>query len=311
MGRRRSGRPLNGVVLIDKAPGMTSNDVVQKAKRLFFAAKAGHTGALDPLATGVLPICFGESTKFSQYLLDADKVYESVFHFGMATDTADSDGSCVSENDASGLSAAALERAMSAYRGDILQVPPMYSALKKDGQPLYKLARAGIEIEREARPVTVRAFELLSFEPGIMAKARVRIACTKGTYVRSLAADIGEDLGLGGHVACLRRLETGAFSVTKAISLEALIGERGEGPAEVLDHHLLPVDAPVHALPLLELDVDSAFYFCRGQAVMHSQVYRIAEEGATVRVFRPTGEFLGLAEVTDDGRVTPRRLVAS
>ncbi len=310
MGRRRFGRAISGVVLIDKAPGMTSNDVVQKAKRLFFATKAGHTGALDPLATGVLPICFGESTKFSQYLLDSDKTYESEFTLGVTTATADSDGEVLSSTDASVITKSAVESAIEKYEGDIQQIPPMYSALKKDGQPLYKLARAGVEVEREARPVTVFSYELLAFEPGEQAKVRVRIHCSKGTYIRSLAADLGDDLGCGAHVSSLRRVATGDFNIDGAQTLDALTEMRGDDRAEVLDDQLLPVDAPVSRLPAMELDDDSAFYFIRGQAVMDTQVYRIAEEGGKVRVFRTDGVFLGLGEVTDDGCITPRRLVA-
>lgn len=312
MGRkRRFGRSLNGVVLIDKAQGMTSNDVVQKAKRLFFASKAGHTGALDPLATGILPICFGEATKFSQYLLDSDKVYESTFCLGVSTDTADSEGKALVETDASPVSKKSVEQAMARYRGEIDQIPPMYSALKKDGQPLYKLAREGKEVEREPRKVKIHQFDLLDFRSGEKAYAKVVIHCSKGTYVRSLAEDLGRDLGVGGHVAELRRLQTGDFSVEQARTLEALEQERGEGRAEELDHHVLGVDAAVQGLAKLELDDDSGYYFTRGQAVMDSEVYRIGEEGDTVRVFRSAGEFLGLGEITDDGRVTPKRLVSN
>ncbi len=312
MGRKRKfGRPVNGVILIDKIPGMTSNDVVQKTKRLFFASKAGHTGALDPLATGVLPVCLGEATKFSQYLLDSDKCYESVFRFGQTTDTCDSDGQIVSEASTESLTQAQVESAIAAYRGDIQQIPPMYSALKKDGQPLYKLAREGIEVEREARSVTIHDYELLAFTPGSCASAKVRISCSKGTYVRSLAADLGQDLGCGAHVAELRRIKTGEFNIDGAYTLEALEAIRGEDRAEVLDDRLLGVDAAVQSFPGLKLDDDGAFYFGRGQAVMDSQVYRIGEEGDTVRVFRDAGEFLGLGEITDDGRITPKRLVVS
>ncbi len=312
MGRKRKfGRAVNGMVLIDKSAGMTSNDVVQKAKRLFFANKAGHTGALDPLATGVLPVCFGESTKFSQYLLDSDKTYESLFRLGQPTDTGDSDGKVLVEQDPSGLDESAVRDAMAAFIGDIEQVPPMYSALKRDGQPLYKLAREGIEVEREARPVTIYAYELLAFTPGPEACARVRVHCSKGTYVRVLAEDLGRALGCGGHVAELRRIQTGAFAIGEAHTLDDLTAIRGEERAEVLDSYLLGVDAAVQTLPKLVLDEDSAFYFKRGQAVMDSEVYRIAEEGDTVRVFAASGDFLGLGEITDDGRATPRRLVAS
>jgi len=308
--KRRFGRSLDGVILINKAAGVTSNDVVQRCKRLFFASKAGHTGALDPLATGVLPICFGEATKFSQFLLDADKAYESTFCFGATTDTADADGKIVSECDASALTAAAVESMLDKYRGPIAQVPPMYSALKKDGKPLYKLAREGIEVEREARNVHIYEYELLSFEPGERALATVRVRCSKGTYIRSLAEDLGRDLGVGAHVQLLIRTGAGAFNIDASHSLEALEAERGDERAEVLDHYLLSADAPVATLSKLTLDDDSGFYFLRGQAVMDNEVYRIGDEGDTVRVFRESGDFLGIGEITDDGRVSPKRLVA-
>ncbi|MFL0810357.1 MAG: tRNA pseudouridine(55) synthase TruB [Agarilytica sp.] len=312
MGRRRKfGRPVHGVILIDKAPGMTSNDVVQKCKRLFFAEKAGHTGALDPLATGVLPICLGEATKFSQYLLDSDKVYESEFRFGVSTDTCDSDGQAVSEADASSLTREQIEEAMHKYRGDIEQVPPMYSALKKDGQPLYKLAREGKEVERDARPVTIYDYELINVTPGPEATATVRIHCSKGTYVRSLAHDLGADLGVGAHVAKLKRIKTGNFEISAAYSLETLETRRGDERAEILDELLLAIDAPVENLPKISLDEDGAYYFGRGQPVMDTQVYRIGAEGDTVRVFRGPEAFLGLGEITDDGRVSPKRLVVN
>jgi tRNA pseudouridine55 synthase len=308
--RRRFGRKLDGVIIIDKPAGETSNAVLQRAKRLFFAEKAGHTGALDPLATGVLPLCFGEATKFSQYLLDSDKTYVSDFYFGIATDTADSDGKTLSQIDASSLTEEMLESEVSNYRGDIEQVPPMYSALKLNGQPLYKLARKGIEVERAARKVHIFEFSVLSFEPGEVARAKVRVHCSKGTYIRSLAADIGEALGLGGHVATLHREQAGSFHERDAVSLEALELERGEGRAECLDHYLLPVDAPVSNFPEIRLDDNSGFYFLQGQAVMDTRVYQLGDEGDTLRVFQDSGAFLGLAEITDDGRLAPRRLMA-
>lgn len=311
MGRRRKfGRPISGVLVVDKAPGVTSNDVVQRAKRLFYANKAGHTGALDPLATGVLPLCFGEATKFSQYLLDSDKGYESTFRFGMTTATADADGEVTSQQDASALTQAALEKAIEAYRGDIEQIPPMYSALKRDGKPLYQLAREGIEVEREARPVTIYKFEILAFRPGVLAEADVRIECSKGTYVRSLAEDVGRDLGVGAHVAKLRRVQAGPFVEAQVVNLDDLEAERGEDRAETLDHYLLPTDAPVAEMPKLSLDEHSSFYFIRGQAVISNQVYRLGDEGDKVRVFNQDDEFLGVGDITDDGRVAPSRLVA-
>ncbi|WP_096086074.1 tRNA pseudouridine(55) synthase TruB [Agaribacterium haliotis] len=310
MGRRRKfGRKLDGVLVVNKHAGETSNAVLQRAKRLFFAQKAGHTGALDPLATGVLPLCFGEATKFSQFLLDADKVYRSVFELGVVSDTADADGEILQEQSAAAISQSDVEAAMAGFRGEIAQVPPMYSALKVNGQPLYKLARQGIEIERKARSVTIYRYELLSFEAGERAYVEVEIACTKGTYVRSLAADLGEKLGCGARVFKLHRVKSGAFDESMALDLEALEQERGEERAEVLDHHLHATDAPVASLPKIEIDDDSGFYFCRGQRVMDTRVYQIADEGDTVRVFEESGRFLGLAEITDDGCLAPKRLV--
>lgn len=311
MGRsKKFGRKLDGVLLVNKPSGMTSNALLQRAKRLFFANKAGHTGALDPLATGVLPLCFGEATKFSQYLLDADKVYLSTFELGVTSDTADADGQVLQTVDASHLREADIEAAMAEFRGDIDQVPPMYSALKKDGQPLYKLARQGIEVERKARRVSIFEYSLQGFELADQrVLAKVRIHCSKGTYVRSLAADLGEKLGVGGRVLTLHREKAGAFSDANAFDLDALEQERGEERAEVLDCHLLPMDAPVASLAKIELDDDSGFYFNRGQSVMNTQVYQIGDEGDTVRVFEESGRFLGLAEITDDGCVAPKRLV--
>lgn len=312
MGRRRNfGRPLNGVIVIDKPAGMTSNDVVQKAKRLFFANKAGHTGALDPLATGVLPVCFGEATKFSQYLLDANKVYESVFCFGAETETADSDGKVVTEMDASHITLDTLVPLMDKYRGDISQIPPMYSALKKDGQPLYKLARQGIEVEREPRNVTVYVLELLEFKAGVRAEARVRVSCSKGTYIRSIASDLGRDLGVGGHVKSLRRVEAGAYTLMNAHSFEALESKRGELQAEVLDDLLFSVDSPVESLAKLTLSEGDSVNFCYGQAVAINEDDCKFELGQTVRVFLTTGAFLGIGEIIDDAKVKPKRLVVN
>jgi len=308
---KKYGRKLNGVLVVNKAKGASSNHVLQRAKRLFFANKAGHTGALDPLATGVLPVCFGDSTKFSQYLLDADKRYISEFCLGVTTDTADVDGKVLVETDASAITESDVLQAMDSYRGDIEQVPPMYSALKKDGQPLYKLARAGIEVERKARPVTLYEYELLEFEAGARARAKVRVHCSKGTYIRSLAADLGEDLGVGGHVTTLHRTQTGAFSEDDAFHLDDLEKERGEEDAEVLDHHLLAVDAPIADMAKIDLDMNAGHYFSHGNPVMDLQVYKLGNEGDSLRVFDEDGKFLGVGEITDDGRVAPRRLIAS
>lgn len=307
--RRVKGRPVSGVLVLNKSAGMTSNAALQQAKRLFFAAKAGHTGSLDPLATGVLPLCFGEATKFSQYLLDANKRYRSTFCLGVATETGDADGAVVATADASGLERSQVEAALERFRGEIQQVPSMYSAIKHQGQPLYKLAREGKTVERKARTVQVYSIELLDFRPGNPAEVDVEIHCSKGTYVRTIAEDLGEVLGCGAHVSRLHRTAVGPFVIDDAVSLDELREERGEQRAEVLDHHLQPVDAALPEMPGMSLPEQSAFYFRQGQPVMDPRVYQIGSEGDKVRVFSDAGEFLGVAEITDDGRVAPRRLV--
>lgn len=312
MGRsRKYGRALDGVLIVNKPAGASSNGVLQRAKRLFNANKAGHTGALDPLATGVLPICFGESTKFSQYLLDSDKGYSATFTLGITTDSADSDGNELVRTDASQITESDVLAAMQKYLGDILQVPPMYSALKLNGQPLYKLARAGVEVERAPRPVTIFEYQLVRFVPGVVAFVDVHVLCSKGTYIRSLAADLGDDLGIGGHVSRLHRTQTADFFDDQAVNLDELEAERGEGIADVLDKYLLAVDAPISDFPQITLEANTSHYFRMGQTVMDSEVYRVAEEGDTVRVFDENDKFLGVGEVTDDGRVAPKRLVAN
>lgn len=312
MGRsRKFGRPVSGVLLLNKSAGLSSNHALQRAKRLFSANKAGHTGSLDPLATGVLPICFGEATKFSQYLLDADKRYQSTFTFGATTDTADKDGQYLELNDASNVTLGEIEAQIAHYLGDILQVPPMVSALKHNGQPLYKLARQGIEIERAARAVTIYSFQLLDFRPGERVELDVDIHCSKGTYIRSLADDLGRALGVGGYVSRLHRTFAGGFDVADAVSLEDLASVEEATGVESLDRFLRPVDALVSEMPELIIDAHSGHYFCQGQAVMDLKVYRLGEQGDTVRVRQQGGQFLGVGEITDDGRVAPRRLIAT
>lgn len=300
---------MSGVLLLNKAAGVTSNAALQQAKRLFFAAKAGHTGSLDPLATGVLPLCFGEATKFSQYLLDADKRYRSTFCLGVTTETGDADGEEIATADSSEITREMVEQALEGFEGEIEQIPSMYSAIKHNGQPLYKLAREGKTVEREPRRVQVYSIEVLDFSPGNPAKVEVDIHCSKGTYIRTIAEELGKVLGCGAHVERLHRSEAGPFSEQDAVTLESLEAERGEQWAEVLDHHLLPADAPVQALPSLSLPEQSAFYFRQGQPVMDPQVYQLGEEGDMVRVFSESDDFLGVGEITDDGRVAPKRLV--
>jgi tRNA pseudouridine55 synthase len=307
--RQAKGRPINGVLLLNKSLGLTSNDALQQAKRLFYAAKVGHTGSLDPLATGVLPLCFGESTKFSQFLLDADKRYRTTYRLGAYSTTGDLDGELLDETSAAHVSQVDVDAAVLEFVGDIEQVPPMYSALKHNGQPLYKLARQGIEVERKARPITIYSIDVLAFRPGQNAEVDLDIHCSKGTYIRTIAEDLGKKLGCGAHVAKLHRTQAGPFTIDESITLDELREERGEGRAESLDLHLLPIDTPVADLPALELSEDMAFYFCQGQPVMDLQVYRIGDEGDMVRVFVDTGRFLGVGVIDGEGRITPKRLV--
>ena len=252
---------------------------------------------------------FGEATKFSQYLLDADTRYTSTFTFGVATSTADKEGDVLCEVDASALTRESIESQVNHYLGDILQIPPMVSALKHNGQPLYKLARQGIEIEREARSVTLFHYQILAFRPGPRAQIDVDVHCSKGTYIRSLADDLGKALGVGAHVSALHRSWAGGFSDKEALSIEALTNARGEGAPEVLDKYLKPVDILLGDMPQITIDKSSAHYFCQGQSVMDVGVYRLGAQGDKVRVCRQDGQFLGVADITDDGRIAPRRLV--
>lgn len=309
MGRRRKGRPVNGILLLNKPLGMSSNGALQKVRYLFSAAKAGHTGSLDPLASGVLPICLGEATKFTQFLLDADKHYRATFRFGMATASGDADGEVVSEQGAEGLIQQQVESVLPDFRGDIEQVPSMYSALKHQGQPLYKLARKGVEIERKARPVTIYSLDMMGFRPGQFAEADVDIHCSKGTYVRTLAEDIGQQLGCGAYVSKLHRSAAGPFDESETVTLEQLEELREQQGAEFLDSLLKPMDAGIQHMMSVEFSEDMAFYFRQGQPMMVPQAYREGEEGDIVRVFEANGPFLGVGEVTDDGRVAPKRLV--
>ena len=307
MARRRKGRPVDGILILDKPQGVSSNHALQTVKRLYFAAKAGHTGNLDPLATGVLPLCFGEATKFSRFLLDADKAYTSTFVLGVRTDTGDSEGSIVGECSANQIRVGDVELALGQFRGAIEQVPPMYSALKHEGQPLYKLARAGVEVERKARSVLISELDLLAFRGGERAQLDVHIACSKGTYVRTLAEDLGELLGCGAHVCALRRTRAGPFNEGSMISLATLEGLKQSEVFAELDALLLPADAALGDLPMVRLTESGGFYIRQGQPV---QVPNSPCSGM-VRVGLESGEFLGVGEILDDGRVAPRRLIVS
>ncbi|MFC1578900.1 tRNA pseudouridine(55) synthase TruB [Pseudomonadota bacterium] len=307
MGRRRRGRPVDGILVLDKPAGMSSNRALQVAKRLYGAAKAGHTGSLDPLATGVLPLCFGEATKFSQFLLDADKAYQSTFVLGVATDTGDAEGQILQTQDAAAISESQVSAALQAFSGEIEQVPSMFSAIKHQGQPLYKLARQGVEVERKARRVVIKQLDLLAFRGGTRAEVDIYIECSKGTYVRSIAEDLGRALGCGAHVAALRRSRAGPFELADSVALSTLEALKANGQEAQMDALLLPADAAVKALPLVRLSESGGFYMRQGQPV---QVPNAPCDGM-VRVALESGEFLGVGEILDDGRVAPRRLIVT
>jgi tRNA pseudouridine55 synthase len=299
MARRKKGRAVDGILLLDKPQGLSSNAALQTVKRLFHAAKAGHTGALDPLATGMLPLCFGEATKFSQFLLDSDKGYRVIGKFGERTDSGDSTGEVI-ESKPVKVSNKQLEKALEKFRGDIMQIPSMFSALKHQGQPLYKYARKGIEIERPARPVTVYELELLRFDGN---EVELFIECSKGTYIRNIIDDLGQELGCGAHVTMLHREFVADYPVEQMVTLQQLEDDREQQLS--LDDYLLPIDSAVLHLDSAELDTESADYFCHGQPINYPNL----TEGELIRVYDEEQNFLGIAEVDDQDMLAPKRIV--
>lgn len=297
----RDRRSISGVLLLDKPVGWTSNAALQAVKRLYRANKAGHTGSLDPLASGLLPLCLGEATKLSGLLLNADKTYRFTCRLGATTTTGDADGEIVLTRPVGGLSRARVEDALQHFRGAIRQVPPMYSALKRGGQPLYKLARQGLEVEREPREVTIHELRLLRLDE---AELECELRCSKGTYVRTLAVDLGEVLGCGAHVVALRRTAVEPYDATRMVTLETL-RERATEDLAALDVLLLPPDSAVAQWPAVRVGGDAAFYLRQGQPVL---VPRAPTQG-WVRLYQDDERFLGLGEILDDGRVAPRRLL--
>ena len=292
-------RKVDGVLLLDKPAGLTSNTALQKAKRLYRAEKAGHTGTLDPFATGLLPLCLGEATKFSQFLLDADKVYLAEVKFGVCTSSGDLDGEVIAIRSVD-LLEPQVRRALEGFLGEIEQVPPMHSALKHQGRPLYEYARKGIEIERPARRVVVHSLELESFTGDACV---LRVHCGKGFYVRALADDLGEVLGCGAHLSGLRRTAVGRFDIADAVTQTQL--EACSEPER--DERLLPADALITELPELALDPESAWQISHGQTVWLPRL----RVGAVHRIYAPDGRFLGVAAVDEDGKLAPRRLTAT
>jgi len=295
---RRRGRPVSGILVLDKPAGVTSNGALQRVKRLFDAAKAGHTGSLDPLATGVLPICLGEATKFAQHLLEGDKAYVATARLGAVTDTGDREGEVIETAPVpADLEHATLESVLADFRGDIDQVPPMYSALKHQGRPLYELAREGRSVERESRRVTISRLLLQALTRDTFA---IEVACSKGTYIRTLVEDIGRKLGCGAHLLELRRTRAAGFELTQAVTVEQLEDE----DLQARDAHLFPVDTALAGLPEIRLDSTHLISILNGQAVRIEG----CQAPGLVRLYG-NQDFIGMGECLPDGRVAPRRLV--
>jgi len=302
MGRRRRerGRPVSGILLLDKPLGLSSNHALQRVKRLYDARKAGHTGSLDPLADGMLPVCFGDATKLSAFLLDADKYYWFRVKLGETTATGDTEGEITGTRPVEGITTAQIENVLPRFRGEIEQLPPMYSALKHKGKRLYQLAREGVEVEREPRTVSIHELELGEVN---LPEFELRVHCSKGTYVRTLAEDIGEALGCGAHVTALRRTGVGPYTGFDMHTMESLEKAAEQGQAAI-DELLLPIDTALSDWPEVRVNADSAFYLKQGQAVL---VPKAPTEG-WVRIYHGD-EFLAVGQVQDDGRIAPKRLM--
>jgi len=301
---------LDGILLLDKPLGMSSNRALQRVKRLYGAAKAGHTGSLDPLATGLLPICFGHATKVSGLLLEADKHYEVTGRLGIRTNTGDAEGEVIESRPVPALSEADIETVLAGFRGEYDQVPPMYSAIKINGQRLYKLARKGKEVERAPRRVILHEIRLLSLEADSFS---LYVHCSKGTYIRTLVEDIGQAIGCGASVTQLRRVGLGPWLRPQMHSLEALYaladaaGEDNEARKNALNHVILPTDSALADYPAVMLDEESTFHIRHGHPVFVPK----APQDGRFRLYGPDNLFLGIGEVLDDGRVAPRRLFAA
>ncbi|SJM90525.1 tRNA pseudouridine synthase [Crenothrix polyspora] len=295
MSKRTSGLNVHGIILLDKRLGVSSNKALQEVRRLFNANKAGHTGSLDPLATGLLPLCFGEATKVSGMMLDDDKRYQVLIQLGVMTDTGDLEGEVIATKPVPELTLVDITACLAKFTGAIDQVPPMYSALKQNGKKLYELARAGITVERKARRITIYDIKLLAFSDDELS---LEVSCSKGTYIRSLAEDIGHDLGCGGTVKALRRLQAGQFSLDDAYTIEQLTAMS----ATELSDCLIAADKPLAAIPALQLSEDQALRINYGQTIDWQDNFLGA-----VRLYRDH-DFLGLGEILLDGKLAPTRL---
>lgn len=294
---RRPKKQINGILLLDKPLGFSSNQALQKIKWLLQAAKAGHTGTLDPLATGLLPLCFGEATKFAHYLTDADKTYVATIKLGATTTTGDAEGEVLSTH-AVNVNQLEFEKTCKQFIGEISQTPPMYSALKFEGKALYEYARAGVEIERQPRLVKIHSIGLNAFEGDV---ATITVTCSKGTYIRTLAEDIGKRLGCGAHLIGLRRTGTANYHISQAVSLEQFEAMSSEERLA----SLAPADSAVEHLPAITLDADSVFYLQQGQAIWRSGVI----PQGLLRLYDEQQVFFGLGEQQSDGKIAPKRLM--
>lgn len=296
-------RRVNGILLLDKSKGVTSNRALQQVKHLFQAKKAGHTGSLDPVATGMLPLCFGEATKFSQYLLDSDKTYQVTAKLGEQTTTGDTEGDVIISNPVPELTPEALAAVLESFLGDIDQVPPMFSAIKYEGKPLYEYARKGIEIERKSRRIHIFSIQFNGYHNH---ELEFTVHCSKGTYVRTLVEDIGKQLGCGAHVVELRRTSVTPYQNTKMFTFDELATIFDDGGLSALDELLLPVETSVNVFPMVTLSTSAAFYLKQGQPVRAT----FPLDSSLVRLHSDDARFLGMGMVTEDGRVKPHRLVA-
>lgn len=296
---------MHGVLLLDKSAGDSSNDALIKAKRLLNAEKAGHTGTLDPFATGLLPLCFGEATKFAQDLLDADKTYDTVVHLGICTTTGDTEGEVVTTCEVA-VTSDRIEAVLARFRGEIDQIPPMYSALKRDGKPLYEYARAGVTLEREARRVSIHQLEFLGYQPPCLS---LRVTCSKGTYIRVLGEDIGAALGCGAHLTALRRIRVGALSLEQAMTLEAFAAL----PEAERTAALSAVDTLLSSFPVVSLTDALAHRFLQGQRLsLGKEKATIPDTPGRVRVYQETnGQLLGTGQMKEFGVLAPERLIAA
>lgn len=293
-------RNISGILLLDKPVGISSNGVLQVVKRFFRASKAGHTGSLDPKASGMLPICFGEATKFSQFLLESDKRYYVVGKLGETTKSGDSEGEIIEKRDVN-VTLNAVKKILPKFTGKISQIPPMHSAIKHKGQPLYKLARQGVEVERKSREVEIYQLDMLSFEND---HVEFEVHCSKGTYIRTLIADIGESLGCGAHVVELRRLSVGPYN-GDMVSLDTLYELAEKSDYKKLDSFLLPIESTLRDIPEICLSSDMIYYMFSGQSLLIPS----APASGLVRLMSKDKRFVGVGEVTSDGMVAPKRMV--